>query len=93
MENAGKWTNAAGATNTQPSSLGISDGVNVELLGPLNLHLVAKDAVNDRSCWMISYSRPISVLGVSLFPYSSIFQTDQGPAGQSVKGSIHTADK
>jgi len=57
------------------------------------LHFVSEDAVNDDGCRMISYLWSISVVGVSLFPYSSVFQMDHGPAGQSVKCSIHTAYK
>src|SRR6266496_4293802 len=75
------------------SVLRIPDWVDVELLGSLYLHLVSEDSVNDDGCRMISYFWSISVVGVSLFPYRSVFQTDHGPAGQSVKRSIHTAYK
>src|SRR6266540_438810 len=76
-----------------PAILGISDRVDVEFLGSFNLHFVAENAVNDDGCRMISYLWAISVVGVSLFPYGPIFQTNHGPSRQSVKGSIDTAYK
>ena len=88
---AGGATGAPVARNSE--ILRIPDWVDVEFLGSLNLHLVSEDSVNDDGCRMISYFWSISVVGVSLFPYSSVFQTDHGPAGQSVKCSIHTAYK
>src|SRR5439155_8460935 len=76
-----------------PDQLRIANRIDVEFLGPFNLHLVAKDAVNDRSCWMISDFRAIPVIGVCLFPYSAVFQTNHGSAGQSVEGAVHATDK
>src|SRR5438128_5302396 len=73
--------------------LRIPDRIDVEFLGPFNLHLVAKDAVNDCSCWMISDFRPIPVIGVCLFPYGAVFQTNHGSAGQSVEGAVHATYK
>src|SRR5436305_13712304 len=83
----------SGPCSTERGLLRIPDAVDVELLGSLNLHFVPEDAVNDDGCRVISYFWSISVVGVSLFPYSSVFQMDHGPAGQSVKCSIHTAYK
>src|SRR5207248_5249679 len=92
MTNARRWR--AGAPVARNSEiLGIPDWVDVELLGSLNLHFVSEDAVNDDSCRMVRYFRSISVVGVSLFPYSSVFQVDHCSAGQSVKCPIHTAYK
>src|SRR6266480_368302 len=79
--------------NRLSDQLRIANRIDVEFLGPFNLHLVAKDAVNDRSCWMISDFRSIPVIGVCLFPYSTVFQTNDRSAGQSVEGAIHAAYK
>jgi hypothetical protein len=77
----------------EPSRLRISDWVDVKLLGTLNLHFVPEDAVNDDGSRVISYSWSKPIIGVRLFPYSAILQTNHGPARQSVKGPIYTADK
>src|SRR6266576_5086016 len=73
--------------------LRLADRIDVKFLGPFNPHLVAKDAVNHCRRWMISDFRPIPVVSVCLFPYSSIFQTNDGPAGQPLKGAIHATYK
>src|SRR6266550_2045577 len=73
--------------------LRLAHRIDVKFLGAFNPHLVAKDAVNHCSRWMISDFRPIPVVSVCLFPYSSIFQTNDGPAGQSVEGAIHATYK
>src|SRR5436305_8570392 len=92
MTNARRWR--AGAPVARNSEiLRIPDWVDVELLGSLNLHFVSEDAVNDDGRRTISYFWSISIVGISLFPHSSVFQTDHGPTGQSVKCSIHTAYK
>src|SRR6266550_7925504 len=73
--------------------LRLPDRIDVKFLGAFNPHFVAKDAVNHRGRWMISDFRPIPVVSVCLFPYSSIFQTNDGPAGQPLKGAIHATYK
>src|SRR5438132_1333260 len=60
---------------------------------PFNAHFITKQRVNDSGCRVISYSRTKSVVSICLLPYCSVFQTNHCPAGQAVKGTIHTAHK
>src|SRR6266536_3253539 len=76
-----------------PAVLPRPDGIDVEFLGPFNLHFVAKNTVNYDGRRMISYSWSIPVIGVRLFPYSPVFQTNHGSASQSVESPVYAAYK
>ena len=91
------WLGTIAARRRRDAAVGViqllAHRIDVKFLGAFNPHLVAKDAVNHCGRWMISDFRPIPVVSVCLFPCSSIFQTNDGPAGQPLKGAIHATYK
>src|SRR6185503_19131612 len=89
----GDYSRRAPPRSRSLDRLPLPDRIDVKFLGAFNPHLIAKDAVNDRGCGMIRDLRAIPVIGVGLFPYSSIFQTNHGPAGQPVKLAVHATYK
>jgi len=70
----------------------IAHWIDVEFLSPFDPHLIAENAVNDRSCRMIRDLRAITVIRICLFPHGPILQANDRPAHQAVKLAIHAAD-
>src|SRR4029077_9990372 len=71
--------------------LRIAHWIDVEFLGPFDPHLIPENAVNYSSCGVIRHARAIPVIRVCLFPYGSILQANDGPAGQPLKAAINAA--
>src|SRR5882724_5416038 len=73
--------------------LRLADRIDIEFLGPFDPHLIAENTVNYCSPRVIRDSSAKPVVCVRLFPYRTVFQTNDGPAGQSVEGAIHATYK
>ena len=73
--------------------LRVAHRIDIEFRCPFNTHFVSKDAVKDHGRRMIGHSGSEPVVGICLFPYSPVFQTNHRSAGQPAEVTGHAAYK
>src|SRR5215470_1329766 len=66
-----------------------ADRIDVKRLRTFNLHFVAENAVNDCGRRVIRILGMKTVVSVGLLPHGTVFQANNGSAGQPVKRAVN----